>query len=103
MSADCYSLLLLTPTKIEKCAPLLFSQCTQRIKSADEANVASAEQTSPVVIVHQGLDVIGLERKSPGRAIPRRVFDEEEDVFIETKVTQLVANLSNFDWIVGLD
>lgn len=103
MSADCYSLLLFTPTKIEECAPLLFSQRTQGVESTDEADVASAEQASLVVIVHQGLDVIGLERESPGRAIPRGVFDEEKDVLIETKVAQLVTNLGNLDWIVGLD
>jgi hypothetical protein len=96
-------LLDLTLTEIKERAPLVLSQCTQRVETADEANVTPAKETSLVVVLHQGFDVIRLECESPGRVVLGGVLDEEKGVFVETKVARLVSKFGNLYWGIMLD
>lgn len=91
--------MLTSRIEIKKRTPLGFLQSTKRVVSANEAHIASAEQTSLVVVTYQRVDVIGTKCKLPGRLILGSILDKEKCVLIEAEVAFLVSEISDLEWL----
>lgn len=84
-------LLPIASIEVEKRAPLVFAEGTEGFEAADETDVAPAEESPFILVINQRADVIGTKGKSPRAGIRGGVLDQEEGIFIETKVARLIS------------
>jgi hypothetical protein len=89
--------------EIEKGAPFVFPQRTERLKSTYETEVTSAKEAALTLVAHERFNIIGTERKPPGRAIPGRVLDEKKGVVVEAEVARFISNFGDAGCVIVLD